>query len=484
MRLLVAIAVTLVGCRTGDAPGGVAVAPAGAAPASVSAAAAASAPPRCTPSLPEPPPGGPAVEGPAYVVVDGVGVLRITEGRVSIVLPRADASSWDPEVALGPTGELWLSDWDGITVLAADGGEFCKRRLDRDGTRPERMTVLAARDVWAVTSDSEWDLVRFDGRHWGTVRRRAQFPGKFDDNKIEALAVTSAGVWVSTWNGLWRGVGDDWRRIDPPEGVEAYAELWVYRDQLIAGYVGGHLLRDGETWRALDWPVDASVRRAVGDVGLVVAPRLDGPTVLIGAVEGGDCIATSDPVHGSHVHAFTIDGAGRVWVATEEALAVLDGSGRVLTEWTAGTLEGLTGRIRAVAVVGAGPKQLPAVRPARMWEIVGRLETHKGSTPLANTAIELCGALSAQDQCAQTSFRRATTTAADGSFRFADVPEGELHMVVHPPAELEDCSGIFSESGHTIAPARDCHGTADAPLRCDLGTLTECLPFEMPPPPH
>jgi hypothetical protein len=440
----------------------------------------ATLPPRCTPSLPEPPPGGSAVEGPAYVVVDGVGVLRIADGGVSIKLRRADASSWDPEVALGPTGELWLSDWDGLTVLME--GEFRKRRLDRDGTRPERMIVLAARDVWAVTSDSEWELVHFDDRGWATVRKRAQFPGRFDDNKIEALAVTSDAVWVSTWNGLWRGAGDDWRRIDPPDGVDAFAELWVYRDQLIAGYVGGHFLREGERWRALAWPSDVSVHRALNDVGLVAAPRLDGPTVLLGAVEGGGCLATSDPVSGRHVHAFAVDGSGRTWLATEEALAVVDSSGRLLVEWTAGTLEGLTGRVRAIAVVGAGPQQLPARKPARTWEIVGRLETHKRGTPLGNTAVELCSALAAENQCVRTSFLRTTTTAADGSFRFVDVPEGVLHMVVHPPADVEDCEGIFSESGHTIAPARDCHGSVDAPQRCDLGTLTECLPFEMPPP--
>ena len=149
-----------------------------------------------------------------------------------------------------------------------------------------------------------------------------------------------------------------------------------------------------------------------------------------------------------------------------------------------GTLDGLTGRLHAVVVVGAGPERLPAAKPARRWEIVGRLETHRQSLPLAGTAIELCGALSGMDQCAPSSFRQATTTAADGSFRFVDVPEGELHLVVHPPEDLEDCQGVFSESGDTIVPARDCHGTASAPLRCDLGTLTQCLPFEMPPPPH
>jgi len=480
MRGLAAIVVTLVACRPagGDGSGSVA---AGEVDASAGARVAEPASRRCMPSLPDPPPGGPADAGPAYVVVDGVGVLRLDDDGVTIALPHTDGRSWDPEVALGPSGELWVSDWDGITVLALDG----KTRalpLGRDDVRAEQLRVRTATDVWAVTSSSEWELVHFDGKRWTSVRRRAQFPGRFDDNKIDALAVTSDAVWVSSWNGLWRGVGDDWQRVEPPEGTESSAALWVYRDRLIAGYIEEHFLRDGDAWRALDWPRDVRLNRAVGEVGLVAAPQLDGPSVLLGAVEGGGCISTSDPVHGSLVHTLAVDGSARAWLATEEALAVVDGTGRILAEWTAGTLEGLTGRIRAVVVVGAGPPRLPAAKPARKWEIVGRMETHRGSNPLAGAAIELCGALAGEDRCAPTSFRLATTTGTDGSFRFVGVPEGELHLVVHPPEDMEDCQSIFSESGHTIAPARDCPGTTSAPLRCDLGTLTECLPFEMPPP--
>lgn len=469
---------TLVTCR---AAGPRMVAERGDAPASADAVTrAGEAPSRCVPRPTEPPAGRPA-EGPAYVVVDGIGVLRITEDGATTVLARADGSSWDPEVALGPMGELWVSDWGSVLVITP-GGEVRPLALPREGWRPEHLAVRSATDVWAVTSDSEWSVVRFDGEHWSSVRTRADFPGKFDGNEIDGLVATSDAVWVASWNGLWRGVGDDWRRIDPPEGVDGAPSLWVYRDRVIAGYVDEYFVREGERWRALGWPRDVSTRRAVGDVGLVAAPRLDGPTVLLRAVEGEGCIATSDAIHGDHVHSLTIDGAGRAWLATEEALAVVDRSGRVLAEWTMGTLPGLSGRIRAVAVVGAGPLRLPAVGVSRAWEVVGRLETHKRGHPLVGVPIELCSAVSPSGACVRTSFLRATTTAADGSFRFVDVPEGELHLVVHPPADLEDCQGIFSLSGHVLVPARDCRGTATAPLRCDLGTLTECLPFELPPP--
>jgi hypothetical protein len=439
-------------------------------------------PRRCTPTLPAAPPEGVSKEGPAYVIVDHVGVLKIAEGGVSTVLGRADGSSWNPEVTVGPAGELWVSDWDRVSVLAADGE---LRVLSRAGDwRPEQLAVRSAAEVWAVTSDSEWSLVRFDGKRWASIRRREQFPGTFEDNQIVALAVTSDAVWVSCWNGLWRGVGDEWRRVEPPEGADEGPELWTYRDRVIAGYHGKHFLRDGEAWRALGWPSDVSLRRGVGEVGLVAAPRLDGATVMLGSVDGEGCTATSEPIAGTRVHALAIDDSARTWLATEQALAVVDASGRVLAEWTTGTLPGLTGRIHAIEVVGAGPRRLPAAAPARTWELVGRMQTHKRSTPLAGATLELCSALVDHDRCAATGFTQTTTTARDGSFRFVGVPEGELHLVVRPPAGLEDCEGIFSGSGHTITPARDCRGSASAPQRCDLGMLNECLPFEMPPPPH
>jgi hypothetical protein len=226
------------------------------------------------------------------------------------------------------------------------------------------------------------------------------------------------------------------------------------------------------------------VHRVVSDLGLVAAPSLDGATVMIGPVEGEGCTAISDPLRGSRVDVVAIDHAGRVWAATDYALAVLDRSGRIVAQWTPGTLQGLSGRIAGIAVAGAGPERLPAPQPARTWEIVGRLKTYKSGSTLANAELELCSApLGEGDRCEAGSFTSKTTSAADGSFRFMDVPDGDFWISVRPPAGTRDCDGVFSETGHAGAPARDCHADPKAPGRCDLGTLTQCLPFELPPHP-
>ena len=101
-------------------------------------------------------------------------------------------------------------------------------------------------------------------------------------------------------------------------------------------------------------------------------------------------------------------------MASDAALAVLGSDGRLLAQWSSGSLPGLTGRILAIAVVG--PERLPAAQAGRSWEVVRRLETYKSGAPLAGLAIELCSARGRDGSCAGgTSVALQATTQADGS---------------------------------------------------------------------
>lgn len=450
-------------------------------PVAAPSASATAAAGRCRPPVPEPPAGGTGVAGPAYVLVDRVGVLRIDDGTATTAL-RIPGSSWGTDLVATPAGEVWVSDWEGVRVLGP-AGAVRSVRTAQGGPRYEKLAVRSPTDVWAVTSDSDWSIVHYDGSTWTPVRRRDRFPGKYDDNKIDALAVTSDAVWVSTWNGLWRGAGEDWQKVDLPDGAEGQAHLWVYRDRLIAGVRSDHFLRDGTGWKKLSWPEAGSVQRSVGDLGLVASPRTGAAKVVIGSILGDGCAATSDSLQGSDVHDVAVDGSGRVWVATDYALGVLDRDGSIVAEWPPGTLDGLSGRILSVAVVGTGPARLPPALPGRIWQITGRLQVYKSSTPLAGAELELCSAITTSDRCDGAPFVRKTTSGPDGSFRFADVPEGSFRIHVRPPPAEKGCEGVFSEVGYSLTPAIDCHGTPAAPDECDLGTVQQCLPFEMPPPP-
>ena len=375
-----------------------------------------------------------------------------------------------------------MSDWNGVSVLDPTGGAVRSVRQAKGGALYDSLRVRSTRDAWAVTGDSEWVLMHYDGKRWAQVRRREQFPGQFDDNKLDDLAVTTDAVWVSTWNGLWRGAGADWQRVEPPAGEDRALFLFVYRDRLIAHYIGGYFIREGAAWKRLGWPESAGQLRAVSELGLGAGVSPDRNRVVIGSLEGKGRVVTSGPIQGSTIKELTIDLSGRVWVVTDYALSVLDRAGRLVAEWTPGTLDGLTGQVARVAVVGAGPAKLPAPRPARGFEIVGRMQIYKSRAALANASLELCPQPDAELGCRGSAFVRSATTGADGSFRFADVPEGDFRIHVRPPPTEKDCGGLFRMMGHSFAPARDCKPDPAAPARCDLGTLTQCLPFEMPPP--
>jgi hypothetical protein len=318
------------------------------------------------------------------VLVDHVGVLRIEDGKTATVMKLpSDSSSWSTDITSGPPGELWVSNWSGVSVLDPKGSPRTLR-IPQNGPRYEHLAVRAPNDAWAVTRDIEWTVVRYDGARWKPVRKRSQFPGKYSDNKFVALKVTREAVWVSSWNGLWRGVGDQWQKVELPDKPEGFLDLFVYRDRLIAGNYDGYFIQEGTGWKRLSWPLDTRTNRAVGDIGLVASPSATDATVTLKSIEGDGCIAVSDALQGRDIHDLAVDSSGRVWVATDHSLAVLDRNGRLLREWTPGTLDGLVGAPLRVVVIGAGPALLPEVKPAQKWQIVGRLQVYKSGAPLAN----------------------------------------------------------------------------------------------------
>jgi hypothetical protein len=99
---------------------------------------------------------------------------------------------------------------------------------------------------------------------------------------------------------------------------------------------------------------------------------------------------------------------------------------------------------------------------------------------MANATVALCSSIGDRD-CANAPSARTTTTGKDGSFTLTGVPEGELRLHVRPPAGMTECATPFTVTGHAVVPSRDCKEASGRPGICDLGTLTDCLPFEMPP---
>jgi hypothetical protein len=452
-------------------------APVSTAPASPASEAAITAPSGAPAS---PVPRGAA--GPVYVLVEGAGVLRIREDEVTRVRPPPkDTSAWFVEMLVAPDGDLWLSDWEGVHVLPAAGGPW--REIPRPGTQLyAHLNVLSPSDAWAVTSDSEWSILHYDGRSWTPVRQRSDFPGFFSDNKLGGVAVDAEGVWVASWNGLYRLSRGSWQKIETPAGEGRPDDLLVYKGHLVAGNAGGgYLVREREGWKKLPWPDQVPYLLAVSDLGLGVARRSDG-RLEIGPIDAPGPRAVSDPIPG-FARTVVVDGAGRTWVGTSSALTVLDRAGRTLSRWTSGTLDGMTGAVARIAVTGAGPRILPVPKKARTWSVVGRFQTAKRRRPLANATLELCADHAPGRGCPGSSLVWRGKTAANGSFRFDAASDGDYWIEVKPPPDEEDCDSLFHPTGHPLRPARDCKEDPGAPGVCDLGVLTDCHPWEMPPPP-
>jgi hypothetical protein len=423
-----------------------------------------------------------AAPGPVYVLVDHSGVLQITDGGVTTVFPvPTDRSSHFTEIAVSPAGTLWLSDFQGIRIRSLLGETSTIRNV-KDGPLYEKLIVRSDKDVWAVSSDIEWNVLHYEGSAWKALRQRKQFSGKYDDNKFSGLAVTTEGTWVASWNGLWRGVGDQWEKIALPEGLSTGPDLLVYRDQLIVVGPGAAFLRQSGAWKKLVWPERILLRWAVSDLGLVAAPIQDKPRIVIGPIDGAGKFIESDVILGHDIRTLTFDGAGRVWVGTNQALAVVDRKGHLLGQWSAGTLDGLTGGILDIAVVGAGPATLPKPKIGRTWEITGKFVTYKTRTALVGASLAMCS--SGSFACANDPHAKRFTTDAQGGFRFSAVPEGEYWIEMQPPQGLTDCVTPFTLTNTWVAPAQHCREKPEAPGVCDLGTIQTCLPFEMPPPHH
>jgi hypothetical protein len=238
-------------------------------------------------------------------------------------------------------------------------------------------------------------------------------------------------------------------------------------------------LRQAETWKKLVWPEKIMLRWVVSDLGLFAAPKDGQPRVVISSVVGSQAPIESDPVMGQDLRKLVIDDAGRIWVGTDQAFAVLDRRGHLLAQWPAGTLDGLTGSILDMVVVGAGPKALPASNAARTWNVKGQFVTYKSHSPLSGAALALCSP--GASDCVGDSSAKRTTTDARGSFQFAAIPNGEFWIRVKPPAGIQDCESPFTVNDKSLVPARDCHELPGTPGVCDLGTITTCFPFEMPP---
>ena len=414
--------------------------------------------------------------GALFLAVRGVGIVRL-DGVTSTVVFATKETLVD--MAVAPSGALWASYYE-VGTLRIRGEKAEKVSADRY----THFAFRAEDDVWATTDSIGWEVARFDGNAWTKLRHREDFKGRYDDNKLDDLAVTNEAVWVSSWNGLFRFAEQAWTPVAGPKDHKAdrspYRLIGCGRE-LVAEYEEGFFAFGAGAWRPVPWPKSASI--VAMNARCAAAGKKPGARgVVLGAPLSGAPARAIDAVPGGEARDMALDESGRAWVAGEDALTVLDSRGKILSTWEPGTLAGVTGAIERIGAVGQGPAQLPAKQSAPRWDLTGKVEVYKSSTPLASAKIALCASPGSKG-CEGAAFSRTATTKADGTFRLTDVPPGDFWIHVTVSAGTAGCDGLFRVSpGATISIEHECHVAEGAPRVCAVPTMRVCLPFEMPPP--
>lgn len=134
--------------------------------------------------------------------------------------------------------------------------------------------------------------------------------------------------------------------------------------------------------------------------------------------------------------------------------------------------------MRREASTGCAEREAAPVCRVGLAVVVVRwaAERAKAPGPLRGAKVELCPSVLG---CKNAPFARSTTTEADGSFRFRDVPPGDFWIHVEVPESTRDCGGIFTVGRGGFVSIAACE--ANEARVYDLRPFRVCLPLEIPP---
>lgn len=214
---------------------------------------------------------------------------------------------------------------------------------------------------------------------------------------IDRVASVDGDVYIGGSRGLWKVVGNVVEPVPLPPGATAE---YVFAIASSAGHAIAYALGRSRVVRV--------------DAGGVVSWDLAGE------------------IGGEHVRALSVDTRGRVWVGVASGLLVLGPLATDVRRVPLGTVDALSGELSSLVIVGDGPSITPG--PVTRQPVKGRFTDENGA-PIASTSLELCPGFDvyAKPFCSTSRFVYRTTTGADGSFAFDDVPVGSYDINVLAP---------------------------------------------------
>ena len=365
--------------------------------------------------------------GPAYLAVTNAGIVKLDGGKTVMVQPLRFSIQ---DLVYGGDGAVWVSAVSGVYRI--QGSE--SKQINTSGGF-QGLAVVSSKDAYAVNYKG---LHHYDGSSW-TIEDKA----KIGVTLLRDVEVDRDGnVWVTSSNALLskKKGSDAWTEADVSaeiKGKPFFKELAKGPDGTLYASVSGGLLKlENGKWKKVagDFGFGGTDHVSVGPTGTVVA--LSGTKRLHVLGPGGQ--TQIDPasanLKASSFKQVAIDGSGRIWIATDYGLVVVDEKGKTIAQWPPSTLPGVTGEISHIVVTGAGPTNLPKPTAPVTGTVKGKVL--KSGSPAAGADLELCASPSMvfkSTPCEGRAFKKTTRTSATGEFSIPDVPIASYGFAVKTP---------------------------------------------------
>ena len=397
----------------------------------VTAAATSSAPtsgsPAAEPELSELPlvKPGELKDGPVYLAVAETGIVLLDRGTAKLIQPLRYSVK---RMVHGPDGAVWVAAIDGTFRIA--GG---KSTQIGEGTL-DALAVISANEVWGIGTTG---IHHWSGGAW-SVEEQAVLGNV---TLVRDIGVDAEGnIWVASTNQLHeRKKGQSaWTTANLTKHVQGepfFQEFGVGPDgTLYVTWSGGLLkLRAGEWTRvSANLGYTSPDHIYVSPVGtLAVVGGLADLFVIPAAGPPKKVTPKSANIAASRWKDAALDGRGRLWLATDNGLAVLEKDGRRIEHWQPGTLAGVPGAVDHLLVVGNGPDRLPRASAPATGTVVGKVI--RDGTPVSNTDLQICASpdmMFEKTPCENKPFVRSAKTDDGGQFHLPDVPIGSYGFAI------------------------------------------------------